>query len=201
MKKLFLGWRALPFPNYIAALAALGAQIERSEPERCDALLLPGGGDVHPRFFGQDIDGARDIDEARDEYELALFRRFFDAGKPILGICRGLQLIDVALGGTLRQHVEGHAQIGGADAVHAVSAEDAALRALYGGSFSVNSAHHQTVDRLGAGLRAAARADDGVVEALRHDARPVFAVQWHPERLGQDGQRLLAAFWQVVQAS
>ncbi len=95
----------------------------------------------------------------------------------------------------------GHAQIAGADAVHAVTAGDEALRALYGERFSVNSAHHQAAARLGSGLRATAWAEDGVVEALRHVSRPVFAVQWHPERLGREGERLLAAFWTLVRSS
>ena len=197
MKKIFLGWRALPFPRYIAALEALGAAVERRDPEGCGALLLPGGGDVCPRFCGQS-GGARDVDEARDRYELALFRRFFERGAPILGVCRGAQLINAALGGTLRRHVEGHGQIGGADRLHAVRTDDAALAALCGGSFPVNSAHHQAVGCPGAGLRAIAWAEDGVVEAIRHETLPILGVQWHPERLDAEvspaGTTLLASF-------
>ena len=198
MIKVFLGWQKQPFYNYINALTALGARVERDEPTRCEALLLPGGGDIHPRFYGQAINGAEGIDEARDKYELALFRRFLDAGKPVLGICRGAQLINVALGGTLHQHIEGHSQIGGVDAMHGVYTDDALLRELYGERFAVNSAHHQAVDRPGAGLRVIARAEEGTVEALRHAALPVLAVQWHPERLGGDGEKLLRAFLEGV---
>lgn len=198
MKKIFLGWITQPFQNYVAALTALGAAVERDDPDDCDALLLPGGADLHPRLYGQDIDGARDIDEARDKYELALFRRFYDAKLPVFGICRGLQLINVALGGTLRQHIDGHSQVAkGVDSTHAVRTDDAMLRALYGERFTVNSAHHQAVGQPGAGLRAVAWADDGTVEAMRHASLPVFAVQWHPERLKNtesDGEALLRAF-------
>ena len=191
MEKIFLGWRKLPFPNYTAAIESLGLKLEREEPDGCDALLLPGGGDIHPRFYGGPIGGAKDIDTARDEYELALFRRFIGHGKPIVGICRGLQLVNVALGGTLRQHIEGHSQINGVDRVHDVRTDDRLLRTLYGERFRVNSAHHQAVDRLGAGLRAAAWADDGTIEAVRHETLPIFAVQWHPERFGREGAALL----------
>ena len=194
MKKIFLGWRKQPFPNYIAALESLGATVERDEPDACGALLLPGGGDIHPRFYGQVPAGAMDIDEDRDKYEFALFRRFFSAGKPILGICRGAQVINVALGGTLRQHVDGHSQLHGADRLHTVLADDALLRGLYGDRFTANSAHHQAIDLLGGGLRVIARAEDGVVEAVRHETLPLLAVQWHPERLGENGAALLRAF-------
>ena len=194
MKKIFLGWQKLPFQNYIDALEALGATVERGEPTHCDALLLPGGADIHPRFYGQELNDAEDIDEARDEYELALFRRFLDAGKPILGICRGMQLINVALGGTLHQHIDGHSRIDGVDRVHTAHTDDALLRELYSERFDVNSAHHQAVDRPGGGLRVIARADDGTVEAVQHETLPILAVQWHPERFGDRGAKLLGAF-------
>lgn len=198
MKKVFLGWTAEPFARYVEALTALGAQVERDEPDGCDALLLPGGADLHPRFYNQPINGSVDIDEARDEYELALFRRFFDTGRPIFGICRGAQLINVALGGTLRQHISGHDQVGGADRIHAVRADDAMLRRLYSERFIANSAHHQAIDRPGEGLQVIARAEDGTVEAIRHETQPVLAVQWHPERLGGSGANLLRAFLKSV---
>ena len=193
MKRIFLGWTAQTFPNYVAALRHLGLDVDRERSDDCDALLLPGGADLDPALYGQAVCGAREIDRARDDCELALFRRFADAGKPIFGVCRGLQLINVALGGTLCQHIDGHSRVGGDDRRHIVRTEDALLRALYGERFTVNSAHHQCVARLGEGLRAAAWAEDGTVEALRHESLPVFAVQWHPERLGAEGGRLLSA--------
>ena len=194
MKKVFLGWPSQPFANYTAALERLGAAVERRNAEACDALLLPGGGDIDPRRYGQRPTRSQDIDAARDACELALFRRFAAEGKPILGICRGLQLVNVALGGTLCQHIDGHSRADGADRRHLVRTDDALLLSLYGERFPVNSAHHQRAARLGVGLRAAAWAEDGTIEALRHEALPIFAVQWHPERLGAEGSRLLAAF-------
>ncbi len=199
MKKVFLGWPQEAFDNYVNALTALGAAVEREDPDGCDALVLPGGEDVHPGFYGQDVDGARGADEARDICELALFWRFFDAGRPILGICRGEQLINVALGGTLRQHIDGHGKhADGSDGTHEARSDDPMLRALYGERFTVNSAHHQATERLGRGLRAVARAADGTVEAIRHDSRPVLGVQWHPERFGDAGAALLQAFFKSL---
>ena len=189
-----------PLKNYEAALRLAGAQAV-AEPSSAEALLLTGGGDVAPWRYGQLPSGAADIDEARDARELALVRDFLARGLLVFGICRGLQVLNVFFGGTLRQHIEGHSQIDGRDRLHAVCAEKGLLHALYGPRFTVNSAHHQSAGRLGEGLCVLARADDGTVEALAHETLPVFAVQWHPERLcgafarpdAADGAALFAA--------
>ena len=196
MKRIFLGWKSEPFPRYMDAIRTAGATVEREKPDNCDALLLPGGGDLHPRLYGQPIDGADEINEQRDQYEIALFRYFFEQRKPIFGICRGLQLINVALGGTLYQHIENHRQSGGGDMIHFVKSTDPDLVELYGNHFPVNSFHHQAVDRLGNGLFVCAKAEDGTIEAVKHDSLPVFAVQWHPERLRgvSDGLLLFSRF-------
>ena len=191
-----------PLPNYLAALALLGLSAADT-PETADALLLTGGGDIHPRFYAQPTAHAADIDEARDLRELALTRAFIARSAPVFGICRGLQVINIALGGTLRQHIDGHGQVGGIDRLHETRADDALLCSLYGAHLIVNSAHHQSVDRLGTNLHAAQWAGDGAVEALRHKTLPIFAVQWHPERLcgafarrdAVDGGLLLKAFF------
>lgn len=201
MKTIYL---SQPLPNYLAALALLGLSATDT-PETADTLLLTGGGDIHPRFYAQPIAHAADIDEARDLRELALTRSFIARSAPIFGICRGLQVINVALGGTLHQHIDGHGQVGRIDRLHETHTDDAHLCSLYGTRFTVNSAHHQSVDRLGAGLHAVQWANDGTVEALRHGTLPIFAVQWHPERLcgafarrdAVDGGLLLRAFFSV----
>ena len=199
MKTIYL---SQPLPNYLAALTLLGLSAA-DMPEEADALLLTGGGDVHPRFYGQSPAGAAAIDEARDLRELALTRAFAARSAPIFGICRGLQVINVAFGGTLRQHIDGHGQVDGADRLHETYTDGVLLHSLYGTRFTVNSAHHQSVDRLGTQLRATQWANDGTVEALRHETLPIFAVQWHPERLcgnlaradAVDGELLLKAFF------
>ena len=197
MKTVYLSVR---LKNYENALALVGAP--RAEtPEEADILLLPGGGDVHPRFYGQALNGSSDLDDARDARELMLIGDFLRSGKQIIGVCRGLQVLNVCFGGTLRQHIEGHSQIDGVDRLHAVNTAPGLLRELYGARCTVNSAHHQAVWRLGTGLQVLACADDGTVEAIGHRTLPVFAVQWHPERLcgafarpeTVDGAGLLAA--------
>lgn len=190
--------------NYVTAFRRGGGRVcaaeTRERARLCDALLLMGGGDIHPRRYGQSLAFARDIDEARDAAEFSLVGEFLERGRPIVGICRGLQLINVYFGGTLHQHMEGHGQVCGRDTIHLTYTNDPLLRALYGETLFVNSAHHQAVDRLGMGLRAVQWASDGTVEALRHESLPIFAVQWHPERLhaaagssGAEGAAVIAA--------
>ena len=110
-----------------------------------------------------------------------------------MGICRGAQLINVALGGSLHQDIADHNRIDDTDRIHGSVTDDPVLMSLYGKSFMINSSHHQAADRLGEGLRAVQWSDDGIVEALRHESLPIFAVQWHPERLRDpiDGWELI----------
>jgi putative glutamine amidotransferase len=161
--------------------------------DRIDALVLQGGGDVHPDHYGQELHPATNtLDRRRDEFELALLARARERAMPVLGICRGIQLVNVGYGGTLVQHLPDltgvdHEQLDAWDALaHRVEiAPDSRLaRVMDTTAMDVNSVHHQAVDRLGAGLRAVAWADDGVVEAIEHDTEPVLAVQWHPEWTG-----------------
>lgn len=182
------------FPNYWRALERAGGR-PRCEgvPEDCAALLLPGGGDMEPWRYGQDNAASRNLDPARDALELDLLDRFTSLRKPVLGICRGMQSVNVFFGGTLLQDIPGHAQINGVDRLHAVRTAPGPFAAP--DALSVNSAHHQAVDRLGVGLQAEQWAPDGVIEALRHARLPVWGVQWHPERLDNPaGERLFRAF-------
>lgn len=146
---------------------------------RCDGLLLAGGGDLHPSRYGQppQVRACLSIDEARDAEEAALFDAFCARGKPVLGICRGMQAVNVFLGGTLHQHIDGHA-----DCCHAAQCTSL-LQTLLGARLFVNSYHHQTVDRVADALAVAARALDGTIEGLVHPSAPILGVQWHPERL------------------
>ena len=178
--------------NYLAALKAAGAQGEAHylpTPDlRYDGLLLAGGGDMEPARFGQPNCGSRDIDPARDTAELALLDAFCAAGKPVLAICRGFQVVNVWLGGELVQDLSPalapfHGG-GEGDRVHPVRAvEGSLLWRLYGPVFSVNSAHHQALGRLGRGLSVTARSEGGVAEAVEHETLPLIAVQFHPERM------------------
>lgn len=176
--------------NYADALAGVGLGCVRGlDPcveETCAGLLLPGGGDVEPALYGQPNLGSRDIDRELDEAQLAMLDRFLRAGKPVLGICKGMQLLNIHFGGALIQHLgvwETHAWSDG-DRVHGCrSAPGSLLDRLYGREFPVNSLHHQAVAALGEGFRLSAWAPDGTAEAMEHESLPVFGVQFHPERM------------------
>ncbi|TFD04689.1 gamma-glutamyl-gamma-aminobutyrate hydrolase family protein [Cryobacterium sp. TMT1-66-1] len=156
-----------------------------------DALVIVGGEDVTPNFYGGSTgyEGETAHFAAADEGQIALVQRALALGTPLLGICRGLQIINVALGGNLVQHIDDgiHKNIGvPIDQIlstHDVTlSNDSTLAASLGRvDISVQSAHHQIVDRLGSGLVAAAHAPDGLIEALEHEIAPITGVQWHPE--------------------
>lgn len=156
-----------------------------------DGLLLCGGGDIDPIRYDQENRGSTDIDPERDELELRLTRAYLAAGKPILGICRGHQLMNVVLGGTLIQDLPApqkvfHTRAEGStqDQVHPIrTAESSILRKLYGEVFPVNSYHHQAADLLGSELKVTARSEAGIVEAMEHKSLPILCVQFHPERM------------------
>ena len=205
-KTVFLWGRPGQYPNYQRALEAAGAAVRMSQDlsgaDGCSALLLPGGGDVEPWRYGQANTAGRGLEPDRDRAELLLLERFTRARKPVLGICRGLQVINVFFGGTLVQDLPGHGQAAGQDRLHRARTAPSPLEDLYGAAAIVNSAHHQAADRLGSGLRAVQWALDGTVEAVVHAALPVWGVQWHPERLSgplsltgaADGTRLFTAW-------
>jgi putative glutamine amidotransferase len=155
-------------------------------------LLLTGGGDVAPGRYGEEADPATgQVDEERDESELALVRQAGAMGIPILAICRGAQLLNIALGGTLSQHISDDGPVRHRrperryEAVHRVDVEAATVlaSAVAARHLMVNSIHHQAVKRVAPGLRASAFAEDGVIEALEGLGGRVLAVQWHPECL------------------
>lgn len=165
---------------------------------RLDGVLVPGGGDIDPILFGEELHPkTHDIDPHRDRIELALTRQAVDGGKPFFGICRGAQVFNVALGGTLHQDIPsdfpealGHyfippefprEHIG-----HEVKVEEESLLARVLGSpiVRVNSRHHQSVKAVAPGLEIVARSPDGVVEAIEKPDHPfALGVQWHPENI------------------
>ena len=187
---IFIPGRECRLGNYARAVRRAGG-VPRFAPdgadgwEDCAGLLLPGGGDLDPALYGREDRGSQPPDRDRDRRELALLEAALSAGMPVLGICRGIQVINVFFGGTLVQDLPGHSQTEGRDRLHRVRAEPHSLSArIYGPSFLVNSAHHQAVDRPGTDLRITVRAEDGTAEALAHGSLPVWGFQWHPERLG-----------------
>ena len=186
------------YENAIREAGGIPCSFYCPEPDGSyDALLLCGGNDVNPAVYGQEINGSRDIDYRRDEAEIALIRMYAAAGKPIFGICRGMQLINSVLGGDMIQDIPDHLKKFHSHwerpdyKVHSVwSPEDSFLHRLYGDLYLVNSCHHQAVNRVAPGFRAAAFAEGGLVEAIEHETLPIRAVQWHPERMAFTNRRL-----------
>jgi putative glutamine amidotransferase len=157
-----------------------------SLPERVarfDGIVLPGGGDLNPgRYCAAPTPDCEIPDDRQDAFDLAVIRAALGSATPTLAICRGLQVLNVACGGTLRQHLGG-GPVEHEDALHPVTvAAGSRLRRLAGAdTIEVSSAHHQAVGRLGGGLHAVGCAPDGCVEAIEHPSAGILAVQWHPE--------------------
>ncbi len=154
---------------------------------RLDGLLLSGGADIAPSRYGAAVEAELYGPEPeRDVFELAVVEATFAAGIPVLGICRGLQLLNVHAGGTLHQHVPDQVRndLPVNDEPHEVIFDPGSrLYEMYGPRRSINSLHHQTVRDLGAGWRVVGRGPEGHVEAIEHASREALAVQWHPELL------------------
>ena len=174
---------------------------------RFDGLLLTGGADVNPELYGEaPAPETYGVDPVVDEFEMALLRAALAADLPVLAICRGLQVLNVALGGTLDQHIAGrdglvaHGLPGVAGALHevAVPAGSRLAKAIGVDRAQCMSHHHQAVGRLAPGLTVTSQADDGIIEGVEvDDAAWAVAVQWHPEETAQADpvqQRLFDAF-------
>ncbi|MGW2620831.1 gamma-glutamyl-gamma-aminobutyrate hydrolase family protein [Streptomyces sp. NPDC001500] len=184
------------YPRLVQRAGGLAAMLPPDAPAhaaatvaRLDAVVIAGGPDVDPGRYGAERDPRTGPPAPeRDAWELALIEAALAAGLPLLGVCRGMQLLNVALGGTLTQHLDGHLGAVGVVGRHPV---EPVAGTLYAGVVpertSVPTYHHQAVDRLGRGLVASAHAADGTVEAveLPSSAGWALGVQWHPE-MGED---------------
>lgn len=199
---------------YVVRLAAAGAipvllppGPETAAPllARLDALVLSGGGDMDPSTYQAGIHARTyGIDPTRDRTELALLAEADRVGLPVLAICRGMQVLNVARGGTLHQHIPdivGHEQHSGGRGEYGrhdvvVDAATRLGRVVGAGRLNVATHHHQAIDGLGAGLVVTATADDGTIEAVEDPTRFVVGVQWHPEI--DDDLRLFEALVQAA---
>ena len=215
-----LGRRSTAVPDsYLRALLKVGAvpliiPVIRSDRileqlfQMVDGLLLIGGPDLDPiQYHQRPVPALRKVTPARDDVEMKITRRAVDTGLPILAICRGIQVLNVALGGTLWQDIA--TQLPEAakhdyypdypedyPAHHVRLVSGSRLAGIVGvEEFSVNSLHHQAIDRLGHGLRVVADAPDGVIEAVEaEDGRWIIGVQWHPEWLVEKDPHMVALF-------
>ncbi len=155
--------------------------------DRLDGILISGGADVWPERYGATpLATADPAEHERDDFEIALLDAATQQALPTLGICRGLQIMNVHAGGTLHQHIPEHARydVAPTGPIHDINiTAGSALADLYGATHQVNSLHHQTVDAVGDGLVVTASHNDGTVEGFEHTTLPMLAVQWHPEML------------------
>ena len=194
------------FTNYVKAIEAHGGNvrflIRDKQPAELfvaniDGLLIPGGGDIHPQYFGESWHPTlKYVSEARDESEIRLSQQALEADLPILGICYGIQIMGIAMGGNLYQDIDDeyptealcHTKINGVDSQHDIEIEsDSLLNQITGERVAkVNSAHHQAVKDSGEGFVVTARTAEGIIEAMENPSkRFVLGVQYHPERMTQ----------------
>ena len=161
--------------------------------QMCDGLLICGGGDTHSKYYNEELHETADlVKENIDEMDFKLLETFLKAKKPILGICRGHQVINIYYGGSLIQdipsqyettinHRQKEARHVG---THTVTLTKDSILGKKGETYSVNTFHHQNIDRLGDTLEVLAYSEDGLIEAVQND--DVFGIQWHPECMTQD---------------
>lgn len=208
---IFIPGRECRLGNYARAVRRAGG-VPRFAPdgadgwEDCAGLLLPGGGDLDPALYGQEDRGSQPPDRDRDRRELALLEAALSAGMPVLGICRGIQVMNAVLGGDLYQDIKPFEHLPHNDhwaKVHTVTVRRGTLlsRILGQDTVLVNSQHHQAVDRVAPGFTLAALSEDGIVEAIeKPDARFCLGVQWHPEWLSDADPAMQGLFDAFVNA-
>lgn len=192
--------RWLKADDDIAVIKISAGDNNLQEVKDCDALVLSGGVDIHPGFYNQHTDYAnapKSFHKERDEFELAAFQSALQNGKPVLGICRGLQLVNCFFGGSLKQDLENNLNKTHKseqwDKAHKLTIEPGTVlhEIIQSERGVVNSAHHQAVEKLGEGLKVNCTADDGTIEGFEWDdaaGKPfLLCIQWHPERMFQFG--------------
>lgn len=174
----------------------------------CDGLILTGGVDIHPLCYQQDVHRlCGEIDVFRDEFEYKLLKKAVALNLPILGICRGHQMLNVYFGGTLFQDITlkskeviQHVQLGsrGQGCQFINVTKESLLYEVLGEKGYVNSYHHQAVDRVADGFKVTAYANDGIIEAIEHTSKKMYGVQFHPEVTHYEDEKMLAIFKEFI---
>jgi len=201
--------------KYVFSLWRTGERVRCNKPENtetnrsarleCDGRLMPGGVDIEPARYGQKTDEkCGKIDLARDKAEWWMLEAFLPTKKPVLGICRGIQMLNVFQGGTLHQHIDGHSDFNSrSTGCHKVQVlpGSALAQIVKTEQLTVNSLHHQAVDAPGKDLSVCAVSEDGIVEAVVHTAHPFcLGVQWHPEHMSRKSKLQNRLFEEFVRA-
>ena len=179
--------------NYLNAVLEFGHEPVKVDAavdsQDYDGLVLPGGCDIVPQYYGEEDTGCWGTNEELDKLQFAVLDKVVKAGKPVLGICRGHQVVNVYFGGSMIQHIPGfarhaHDEDSSEDKAHPTRMTPGSLvYRLYGPEVITNSSHHQAAKNVPDCLEITAMFDDGYVEGLAHKTLPVFSVQWHPERM------------------
>ena len=209
--KIAIAGKETATENYVRYVASVGMKplvtLNSEEIAVCDALILPGGGDITPAFFGERNRASRNVDTELDVLQFQALDLCIRNQKPVLGICKGMQVINVGLGGTIIQDLptaDFHKYNDG-DQYHSTVIENESwLYRLCGANVIVNSAHHQSIGRPGAGLHVIQYCpQDLCPEAVVHESLPILGVQWHPERLDKkqttlSGEAVLAYFASLI---
>ena len=161
------------------------------DPSQYDGIVIPGGGDLDPSRYGQANTASKNIDNALDDRQIDAVKKCAQAGKPVFGICKGVQLINVAFGGTLNQNIGGHMGVWHSASVVA----SGWFSGICSGSVSVLSYHHQSIRDLAPGFQVDMRAGDGTIEAISNNAKHIYGVQFHPEQMNNEtGNRCIRQF-------
>ncbi len=171
---------------------------------RIDGILVSGGSDLHPSYYNEDINyEIKIVERDRSDFEFAIIHEIIKSKKPVLGICYGMQLINVAFGGSLYQDIKQQvpAAIGHREGWHTIKVSD--NKFIDRGKFKVNSSHHQAVKVIGQRLNAIAFSADGIVEAVCSEDYPfLLGAQWHPERMKDSlSEKIFRAFVEAAIAN
>ena len=205
MKRIMIAGFVEPdekYENYVKAMELLGAQpfisLEVEDFDKADALILPGSRqDMNPKLWGAEDECSNDINDELDRIQWELMEKAVESKKPVLGICRGMQFINVALGGTLYQDIPSQYEtdiqhqriVKGVEIYHTATLDkDSRLAQILGAwkDVKVNSSHHQSVKELAEGFKITGKAPDGIAEAMENEDGSIICVQWHPERMQEE---------------